>query len=76
MAVAGGAAGVSPQTAVKVLWDGATPTDYTPLGAAMVGVLGPEFTDIGPVEALNGRRWTEGSVRVRMTWRDPPGAAC
>lgn len=63
-----------PQTAVELLRDGLTPTDCTLLGAAVGGVLGPEFLDVGPVEAFEGRRWTEGAARVRPAWGDAPGA--
>lgn len=65
-----GAAGVSPQTAIKhLLWDGATPADSTPLGATVVRVFGAELSDIGPVEAFGGRRRTEGAAGSSPTRR-------
>lgn len=53
-----GAAGVPPPVK-HLLWDGATPADRTLLGAAVVGVFGAEFSDVGPIEAHDGRRRTE-----------------
>lgn len=64
-----------PQTAVELLRDGLTPTDCALLGAAVGGVLGTEFLDIGPVEAFEGRRWTEGAARVRPARGDAPGVS-
>lgn len=71
---AGGAAGVPPQTTIKhLLWDRATL-----LGATVVGVFGAEFLDVRPVEALDGKRWTEGAegtAGASPAWGDHPRAA-
>lgn len=73
--VGGGAAGVPPQTSIKhLVWDGATPADRTLLGPTMVRVLGAEFSDVGPVEALDGRR-TERTAGASSTWGDQPCGA-
>jgi len=59
----GGATGVPPQAAVKLLLrDGAAPAHRALLGAAAVRVLGAEFTDVGPVETLNVSGGTEGAA--------------
>lgn len=51
---AGEAAGVpSPAPVRDLLGDGATPANRTLLG--VTGVLGAEFADVGPVEALERR---------------------
>lgn len=66
-----------PQTTVKhLLWDRATL-----LGATVVGVFGAEFLDVRPVEALDGKRRTEGAEGAEGTagaspaWGDHPIAA-
>ena len=51
-----------PQTHVKhLLWDGVAPADRTLLGATVVRVFGAEFADVRPVEALDGRKRTDGA---------------